>query len=115
PLELEEVATPGQKTIDALVTFLAIEHAQTLKAVFYMAEMSVDEWEPVFVAIRGDLEVNEVKLKNTLQALDVRPMTDEEVRRYNLVAGSASPVGVTGIRIVADDSAAESANLVGGA
>ena len=57
-LPMEKIATPGQKTIAELVAFLKIEARQTCKAVFYRAD-----GKPVFVAIRGDLDVNEVKLK----------------------------------------------------
>jgi prolyl-tRNA synthetase len=113
-LPLEEVATPGQRTIDDLVRFLGVAHHQTLKAVFYEAD-----GQPVFVAIRGDLQVNETKLKNALKATDLRFMDDARVEAYGLVAGSAGPVGLRerlpGVRIVADDSAAETHNLVTGA
>jgi prolyl-tRNA synthetase len=114
PQPLEEVATPGQKTIEELMRFLDIPADRTLKAVFYQAIRSSGA-EPVFAAIRGDLEVNETKLRNALGALDVRLMTDDEVRAANLVAGSASPVGLRDITIVADDSVPESPNLVAGA
>ena len=60
-LPLEEVETPGIKTIEALAEHLGVSASQTLKAVFYMADD-----ELVFVVIRGDLDVNEVKLRNTL-------------------------------------------------
>ena len=109
-LPLEDIHTPKQKTIDELAAFLGVPAARTLKAVFYMAD-----GQPVFVAIRGDLAVNEVKLTNALRALELRLMTDDEVRRYGLVAGSASPVGVSGLQIVADDAVPGSPNLVGGA
>jgi prolyl-tRNA synthetase len=109
-LALEEVATPGQKTIDDLVRFLGVPHARTLKAVFYEANGN-----PVFVAIRGDLEVNEAKLRNALKAVEVALLDDEGVRKHGLVAGSASPVGLDGITVVADDSVLASHNLVAGA
>ena len=109
-LPLEDIHTPEQKTIDELAAFLGVPAARTLKAVFYVAD-----GQPVFVAIRGDLAVNEVKLTNALRALELRLMTDDEVRRYGLVAGSASPVGVSGLQIVADDTVPGSPNLVGGA
>jgi prolyl-tRNA synthetase len=109
-LPLEEVATPGQRTIEDLMRFLDIPASRTLKAVFYVADS-----KPAFVAIRGDLDVNETKLRNALAARDVRLMSDDEVRSAGLVAGSASPVGLTGITIVADDSVPGSANLVAGA
>jgi prolyl-tRNA synthetase len=114
PAAVEEVETPGMKTIDELARFLSLPAYKTLKAVFYAAS-----GEPVFVAIRGDLAVNETKLRNALGA-DVRLMDDREVEGVGLVAGSASPAGLKErargtIRIVADDSVIESHNLVGGA
>jgi prolyl-tRNA synthetase len=110
PLPLEEVSTPGVKTIEELAGFLGIPVSQTLKAVFYTADGVV-----VFVVIRGDLEVNEVKLKNTLKCIEVRLATESEATGAGLVAGSASPIGLSGIKIVADDSIAMGANFVVGA
>jgi prolyl-tRNA synthetase len=98
---MEEVSTPGVKTIEALARFLGIEPSETLKAVFYTA-VTDGAPELVFVAIRGDIAVNEVKLKNLLRCGELRLATDEEVKAAGLVAGSASPVGITGIRMVAD-------------
>ncbi len=109
-LPLEEVATPGQTTIDDLVAFLGVPHYKTLKAVFYEAAGA-----PVFVAIRGDLEVNDAKLRNALKVADVTLLDAAAVRKHGLVAGSASPVGLKGVKIVADDSALNSSNLVAGA
>ena len=109
-LPLEEVSTPGQKTIDDLVKFLGVPHDRTLKAVFYEADS-----QPVFVAIRGDLEVNEAKLRNALKAVALALLDDEGVKKHGLVAGSASPVGLKGIKIVADDTAIAAHNLVAGA
>jgi prolyl-tRNA synthetase len=109
-LPLEEVDTPGLKTIAGLSDFLDVPTSQTLKAVFYAADGEV-----VFVTVRGDLEVNEVKLKNNLHCNDLRFATDEEVRDAGLVAGSASPIGITGMRRVADNSITQGSNFVVGA
>ncbi|RLC73077.1 MAG: proline--tRNA ligase, partial [Chloroflexi bacterium] len=109
PLPLEEVATPGVKTIEELSQYLRIPREKTLKAVFYSADGEV-----VFVVIRGDLEVNEVKLKNALKCFELGLATSEEVERAGLVAGSASPVGLSGIKIVADDSILLGNNFVVG-
>ncbi len=111
---LEEVATPGIKTIAGLAEFLGVPESKTLKAVFYMASYD-DQWEPVFVTIRGDLEVNEVKLKNVLHCDDLRFAEDEEVKAAGLVAGSASAVGIAGIRKIADPSIESGNNFVVGA
>ena len=112
--EMEEVSTPGIKTIAALAKFLGVPEAKTLKAVFYMAGANM-----VFVTIRGDLDVNEVKLKNLLtangiSANDLRLASDEEVKAAGLVAGSASPVGLKGITRVADPSIDSGSNFVVG-
>ena len=107
---LQEVATPGIKTIAGLAEFVGVPESKTLKAVFYMAD-----GEPVFVTIRGDLDVNEVKLKNALHCDDLRFAEEGEVRAAGLVAGSASAVGITGIRKVADPSIESGNNFVVGA
>ncbi|MCS7206322.1 MAG: proline--tRNA ligase [Dehalococcoidia bacterium] len=109
-LPLQEVHTPNIKTIDALAAYLGIPTHQTLKAVFYHADGRI-----VFVVIRGDLQVNEVKLKRVLQATDLRLASDAEVAQAGLVAGSASPIGLKGIPIVADDSILSGSNFVVGA
>src|SRR5215216_2963717 len=109
PRSLEKVHTPGTKTIDAVAGLLGVPTAHTLKAVFYVAD-----GKPVFVAIRGDLEVNEVKLKNALHATDLAMADDATVARMGAVAGFASPIGISGVTVVADDSA-QTANLVAGA
>ena len=110
PAEMTKVATPGIKTIPDLAALLNIEQRQTNKAVFYKID-----GKPVFVAIRGDLDVNEIKLRNTLKAQDVEAMDEATVRASGLVAGSASAIGLVGMRVVADTSAVEAANLVAGA
>ena len=110
PEPLAEVHTPGVKTIEELADYLDISTSQTLKAVFYMAGD-----ELVVVTIRGDLEVNEVKLRNLLGASDLRLVTPKEVERAGLVAGSASPVGLSDVRVVADDSVQLGSNFVAGA
>jgi len=109
PLPLEEVSTPGMKTIEAVSDFLNLSQNQTVKAVFYVAD-----GEFIFVAIRGDLDVNEVKLQNALHCNELRMATEDEVINAGIVPGSASPVGLSGIKIVADESVTTSRNLVGG-
>ncbi|MFC1901504.1 proline--tRNA ligase [Chloroflexota bacterium] len=109
PLPLEEVATPGMATIEEVAGFLKVPYSQTLKAVFYMAD-----GEMVFIAIRGDLEVNEVKLKNLLHSTELRMAIEAEVAAAGVVAGAASPVGLDGLRVIADDSVTSGTNFVAG-
>ena len=109
-LPLEAVSTPGVKTIAGLAELLGVRESQTLKAVFYAADGEV-----VFVTIRGDLEVNEVKLKNALHCNELRLADDAEVAAAGLVAGSASAIGITGMRRIADPSIHSGVNFVVGA
>jgi prolyl-tRNA synthetase len=109
PLSLEEISTPNIKTIEEVANFVGVLSRQTLKAVFYSAD-----GELVFVVIRGDLEVNETKLRNLLKCSELRLATEAEVNAAGLVAGAASPVGLKGVTIVADDSITLGSNFVAG-
>jgi len=108
---IEKVATPGCKTIQAVADYVGVPAEKTIKAVFYATE----EGEVIFVAIRGDLEVNEAKLKDVLGVEKLRPATEEELDRIGIVAGYASPMGVKGVKVVADDSVKMGSNFVAGA
>ncbi len=110
PLAIEEVSTPGMTTIEQVSNFLKVPPNHTLKAIFYIADGKF-----VFVVIRGDLEVNEVKLRHALHCSEVRLATEAEVAEAGILAGSASPVGITGITVVADDSITSGTNFVAGA
>ena len=110
PRPLEEVHTPGIKTIEGLAGFLDVPTSKTLKVVFYMADSDF-----LVVTIRGDLEVNEVKLRNALHSSELRLASAAEVEGAGIVAGSASAVGLTGIRTIADDSIHLGSNFVAGA
>jgi prolyl-tRNA synthetase len=109
-LAVEEVSTPGLKSIDEVATFLGVKAGQTLKSVFYVADGQV-----IFVVIRGDFEVNETKLKNVLKCTDMHMATEAEVKEAGIVAGYASAIGLKGIKIVADDSVKLGNNFVAGA
>ena len=110
-LPKEEVATPGCKTIEAVANFVGVPTNKTYKAVFY----TTSEGELVFVVIRGDLEVNETKLSNVLEGVELRPATEEELAKAGIVAGYASPIGVKGVKVIADKSIASGRNFVAGA
>jgi prolyl-tRNA synthetase len=121
--DLEEVHTPRIKTIEGLAEFLEMPVRKTVKAVFYAPETSTGD-EIVFVSIRGDLEVNETKLRNAMDGVEPRLATPTEITAAGLVAGSASAIGLDAddgprsrakITSIVDDSVVESPNLVAGA
>ncbi len=109
-LPMEEVETPGMTTIEQVANFLGVPETHTLKVVFYIADSKL-----TFAVIRGDIEVNEVKLKNILRCIELRLATEAEVVEAGIVAGSASPVGITGVKTIADDSITSRANFIAGA
>jgi prolyl-tRNA synthetase len=124
PQPLEEVDTPDQKTIADLAAFLNVPATRTCKAVFYLADLPSpadgrgaggEGMQPVFVAIRGDMDVNEAKLRKALGATDLVYMDEAAVQKAGFVAGSAGAIGLTGVRIVADDLVTQERNLVAGA
>ncbi|GAB4570677.1 MAG: proline--tRNA ligase [Anaerolineae bacterium] len=119
PAPLEKVATPDCKTIEAVAAFVGVPTAQTLKAVFFMR----DEAEFVFVVIRGDLEVNEAKLRRALGGGTLRAATEDEIRAVGAEPGYASPIGLdvrgegagAGVTVIADRSIQTGGNFVVGA
>ncbi|HEY8448816.1 MAG TPA: proline--tRNA ligase [Thermomicrobiales bacterium] len=108
---LEEVATPNTPTIEALAEFLGIPKSRTAKAVFYRAGSG----RFIFAVIRGDLEVNETKLRKIVQEGTLIPATAEEIRGIGAEPGYGSPVGVKEATIVVDESVRDTPNLVAGA
>ena len=117
PKPLEKVYTPNCKSIDDLAKFLGIPASKTCKAVFYK-DM---EGKLVFVCIRGDLEVNEAKLRKALQCPELAFADDALISSIGAVPGFASLYSIdtklvpSKMRIVVDPSAVESSNLVVGA
>ncbi len=118
PEESCPIATPDCETIADVAAFVGVPTSQTLKAVFYAQEAGL-----VFVVIRGDLEVNETKLRNMLGGGELRPATDDEIRAAGAEPGYASPVDLQvrktrdgpGVLVVADSSVAVGNNFVAGA
>lgn len=108
--ELKEVETPGIATIEGLAEFLGIPARATAKAAFFLVDGA-----PIFTVVRGDLEVNELKLINALDALEARPLLPEEFEEAGWVAGYASPIGVDPAQVVADPSVVDAGGLVAGA
>jgi prolyl-tRNA synthetase len=110
---LRRLHTPGATTIAALCETAGCTADQTLKAVFYTTGERL-----ALALIRGDREVNDIKLRNLLGVKAVRTLAPEEAAAYGLVAGYAGPVGLTldtPMTLVADDSVVGATNLIAGA
>src|SRR5579864_4238500 len=114
--DLEEVYTPNCMSISDLATFLNIPESMTMKTVCYVAGDRM-----VLAVVRGDLEINEVKLANMLyhedvNAADLHLATVEELGNAGIIAGYTSPLHKDErMLIVADPSLKLGSNFVAGA
>lgn len=118
PLPMEKVETPNCKTIAELANFLNVPTSKTAKAVFLMATIAEGEEDVekfVFAVVRGDMELSETKLSNSLKAKGLRPATETEIIAVGATPGYASPVGIDGTLVVVDEAVTTSPNLVAGA
>jgi prolyl-tRNA synthetase len=118
PRPIEKVHTPGAHTIEALAEFLKIPSSKTAKALLLMAEMPTEQdyqEQFIFAVLRGDMDLNETKLVNALQARSLRPASDDEIRAAGTVPGFASPLGLKDVTVVVDEAVVSSPNLVAGA
>lgn len=107
---LEKVSTPDQKTIEEVCTFLGASAKESCKAVLY--QRNADD-SIVVVFLRGDLEVNETKLRNYIKAeVHAATLTEDS----GLCAGFIGPVGLPeGVTVVYDESLRTLSSFVAGA
>ena len=111
-LPLEKVATPDAHTIAMLAEYLRIPVEKTIKAVAYQTEEDV----LILAFLRGDHEVNEVKLANAVGAQELRMADDAAIRAAGGWPGFMSPIGIKeGTCIVVDETAMRMHNAVSGA
>lgn len=106
--------TPGTATIETLAKAMSVTAAETMKCVFYTA----DNRSVVLACVRGDLEVNDVKLQNLTGLAGLRTLSAAEATEFGLAVGYASPVGLklnVPVKVVVDDSILNARNLVTGA
>ncbi|MCE5287527.1 MAG: proline--tRNA ligase, partial [Pelosinus sp.] len=113
PQELQAVATPEVKTIEEVCEFLNVPAEKTIKALLFKTEKGL-----VMALVRGDHEVNDIKVKNALDVLEVE-MADEAsiVAELESYAGFIGPVGLTAkkVTIIADSTVMNMFNAVSGA
>ena len=117
PAELTKKATPGAHSVDEAAESLGIPADQILKAMFFMAKISEDEYQPVMVLMRGNDEVNEAKVKNSLDCEDLTLADEEDAVKYlGAHPGSLGPVGVgEDVKILADNYVKVLVNMACGA
>ena len=110
-LPLTPISTPQRRTVDEVTAFLQITPRRLVKTLLYRSGE-----ETVAVLIRGDHEVNEVKLARLLKVTDVVLADSETVQHVTgAPLGFAGPVGLRHVRILADYAIKGMKNIVIGA
>jgi prolyl-tRNA synthetase len=115
--EMKEVATPDQKTIEAVSALLGIDPTRTVKTLLVKAEADEDGNSGlVALVLRGDHALNEIKAENLAGVAEPLTMaTDEEIEQaVGCKAGSIGPVKLN-LPVIVDRSAAHLADFVCGA
>ncbi len=107
---IEKVLTPDCHTIESLANFLGVPKEKTAKALMFTR---LADGKFIFVVVRGDMQLSEVKLKKLIG--DFRLATSEEIAKAGAAAGYASSIGLKDALIVVDDLIPQSPNLVAGA
>lgn len=108
---LEEVETPQVRTIEELTKFFDTMPDRFIKSIIYVAD-----GKPIMACIRGDLEINEVKLKNAVGAVELELADDDTVNiATGAPVGFAGPIGLKGITVIADESVSVMVNVITGA
>ncbi|WP_455389377.1 proline--tRNA ligase [Petrachloros mirabilis] len=108
---LASVATPQRRTVEEVTQFLKIAPRRLVKTLLYKTGE-----ETIAVLIRGDHEVNEVKLAKLLGVTEVEMAAPERVKEITgAPPGFAGPVGLKNVRILADHAVKGMKNFVVGA
>jgi len=110
--EIEKVETPNKHTIEEVATFLEVDVKSCIKTLIFKADD-----ELIVVLGRGDHEINDIKLKNFLDATEVEFAYEGDVRELlSCEVGSIGPVKLpVGVKVIADNAVASIVNGVTGA
>jgi prolyl-tRNA synthetase len=107
----EEFATPGVKTIAQVAEFTGIPATSQIKSLVLVAN-----GELVLALLRGDHQMSGWKFTSVTGTSDVRQATADEIReKFGADIGSLGPVGLRGVRIIADEALRGRRNLISGA
>ncbi|MEE8076234.1 MAG: proline--tRNA ligase [Candidatus Binatia bacterium] len=111
PPPLKNVATPGKKSVSEVADFLGLTPQRFIKTLVY----KVDGSELVAVLLRGDHEINELKLQKFLGCHEARLADEADVETATHVApGFLGPIGLK-LRMVADQAVQGMRDAVTGA
>jgi len=111
PKAVKEMRTPGVSTVEKVSAFLKVKPQQLVKTLICKAD-----GKPVAVLVRGDHNLNETKLKCYLDCKILEMADDKLIAELTGgPAGFSGPVGLKGVRIIADHTIGDMSNFVTGA
>ena len=111
PQEMQEVATPGKQTIEEVSRFLKVSPKRLVKTLIYETEKGT-----VVALVRGDREINEIKLANYFDVQHLTLASEEKVRAATgAPVGFAGPVGLKDVLVVGDLGVRHLTNFATGA
>ncbi|HBC45792.1 MAG TPA: proline--tRNA ligase, partial [candidate division Zixibacteria bacterium] len=111
PKKSDMVFTPKMKTVEEVTAYLKVGPEKLIKTLLYQAD-----GETVAVLIRGDRDINEIKLQNYLRCTELTLAPPEVVMDVTgAQVGFAGPIGIKKIRMVADNEIKTMRNFVVGA
>jgi len=103
-------ATPGMRTVEQVAAFLGVPPRKLIKTIIYQTEKG-----PVAALVRGDRDVNEIKLAKAVGVINLELAGPEAVERITgSPVGFAGPVGLKGVTMVADPEVEALSNAVSG-
>jgi prolyl-tRNA synthetase len=112
---MKKVSTPGKKTCEDVAELLKLPLQRTVKSVV-LAVDGEKEAQLHLLLIRGDHELNEIKVNKVAGLAKFRFASEGEIRtRFNSPAGYLGPVGLKGVKIIADRTVAAMSDFVCGA
>lgn len=111
--ELQKISTPDAHTIEKVAQYLQLPLEKTIKAVAFQSEKG----ELILAFVRGDHDVNDVKVVNLFEdAIELHMAEDEAITAAGGVAGFMSPIGIKeGTKVVVDATVMEMYNACAGA
>ncbi|MBM7555381.1 proline--tRNA ligase [Halanaerobacter jeridensis] len=108
--ELELVDTPNSSTIAELMSELDLAAEKMIKAVLYENDEQV-----VLALVRGDYEVNEIKLSNLFDVVNIELAAEDKYEELDTVKGYTGPVNLDDVEVIADELVMKVVNGVTGA
>ncbi|MGM9972151.1 MAG: proline--tRNA ligase [Anaeroplasmataceae bacterium] len=111
--DMEEVYTPNSRTIEEVASFLNVDPKKTVKTILYK---DTENNRVVAALVRGDREVNEIKLVNAMDTAEafLTFANDEDIKKLNTIHGFLGPVGLN-CELFIDKEVSEMKNIIVGA